>query len=116
MTVSGLSGDEGDDRPADVADDAGEGGRGAAPACMRATAARTVGGWLGCGSGICDIALHMGSRLSPSPRRRCPPPPPPCTPAVRAPYVWGALSYSPCCLGRSSPWYRVHPRTVQSWG
>ena len=102
--------------PADVAEDAGEGGRRAAPACMRATAARTVGGWLGCGSGICDIALHMGSRLSPAPCRRFPPPPLPFTPAVRAPYVWGALSYSPCCLGRSSPSQRVHPWTVQSWG
>ena len=60
LTVSGLSGDEGDDTPADVAEDAGEGGRGAAPACMRATSARTVGGWLGCGSGMCDIALHKG--------------------------------------------------------
>ena len=26
------------------------------------------------------------------------------------------LSYSPRCLGRSSPWYRVHPRTTQSGG
>ena len=114
LTVSGLSGDEGDDTSADVAEDAGEGGRGAAPACMRATSARTVGGWLGCGSGLCDIALHMGSRLSPAPCRRFPPPPPPSDPAVRAPYVWGALSCSLRCLGHSSPWHRVHPRTVQS--
>ena len=26
------------------------------------------------------------------------------------------LSYSPRCLGRSSPWHRVHPRTIQSGG
>ena len=26
------------------------------------------------------------------------------------------LSLSPCCLGRSSPWRRVHPRTIQSGG
>ena len=26
------------------------------------------------------------------------------------------LSYSLCCLGRSSPWHRVHPRTIQSGG
>ena len=26
------------------------------------------------------------------------------------------LSYSPCRLGRSSPWRRVHPRTIQSGG
>ena len=26
------------------------------------------------------------------------------------------LSYSLRCLGRSSPWHRVHPRTIQSWG
>ena len=116
LTVSGLSGDEGDDTSADVTEDAGEGGRGAAPACMLATSARTVGGWLGCGSDMCDIALHIGSGLSPAPCRRSPPPPPPFTPAVRAPYVWGALSCSPRCLGRSSPWHRVHPRTVQSWG
>ena len=25
-------------------------------------------------------------------------------------------SYSLRCLGRSSPWHRVHPRTIQSWG
>ena len=26
------------------------------------------------------------------------------------------LSYSLCCLGRSSPWHQVHPRTIQSGG
>ena len=26
------------------------------------------------------------------------------------------LSYSPRCLGSSSPWHRVHPRTIQSGG
>ena len=26
------------------------------------------------------------------------------------------LSYSLRCLGCSSPWHRVHPRTIQSWG
>ena len=69
---------------------------------MRATAACTIGGWLGCGSGICDIALHMRSRLSPATCRRCPPPPPPCTPAVRAPYV------------RDSVIFSLLPRTLQS--
>ena len=26
------------------------------------------------------------------------------------------MSYSLCCLGRSSPWHRVHPQTIQSGG
>ena len=31
--------------------------------------------------------------------------------------IWGVyLSYSPRCLGRSSPWHWVHPRTIQSGG
>ena len=85
LTVSGLSGDEGDDTSADVAEDAGEGGRGAAPACMRATSALTAGGWLGCRSGLWDIALHMGSRLSPAPCRRFPHHPRPLPPLFARP-------------------------------
>ena len=31
--------------------------------------------------------------------------------------IWGVcLSYSLCCPGRSSPWHRFHPRTIQSGG
>ena len=83
--MSGLSGDEGDDTSADVAEDAGEGGCGAAPACMRATSALTAGGWLGCRSGLWDIALHVGSRLSPAPCRRFPHHPCPLPPLFARP-------------------------------
>ena len=36
--------------------------------------------------------------------------------APDAPIMGVILSYSLCCLGRSSPWHQVHPRTIQSWG
>ena len=85
LTVSGLSGDEGDDTSADVTEDAGEGGCGAVPACMRDTSALTAGGWLGFGSGLWDIALHMGSRLSPAPCRRFPHHPRPLPPLFARP-------------------------------
>ena len=85
LTVSGIPGDEGDNTSADVTEDAGEGGRGAAPACMRATSALTAGGWLGCGSGLWDIALHMGSRLSPAPCRHFSPHPRPLPPLFECP-------------------------------
>ena len=68
LTVSGLSGDEGDDTSADVAEDA-----------------LTAGGWLGCGSGLWDIALHMGSCLSPAPCRRFPHHPRPLPPLFARP-------------------------------
>ena len=78
-------------------------GRGAAPACMRATSARTVGGWLGCGSGMCDIALHMGSRLSPAPCCCFPP----CPPALY-PRCSRALSVGCSVI------FSLLPRTLQS--
>ena len=36
--------------------------------------------------------------------------------ALDAPIRGVFLSYSPGCLGRSSPWHRVQPRTIQSGG
>ena len=36
--------------------------------------------------------------------------------ALVAPFRGVSLSYSLRCLGRSSPWHRVHPRTIQSGG
>ena len=52
---------------------------------MRVTSALTAGGWLGCVSGLWDIALHMGSRLSPAPCRRFPHHPRPLPPLFARP-------------------------------
>ena len=52
---------------------------------MRATSALTAGGWLVCGSGLWDIALHRGSRLSPAPCRRFPHHPRPLPPLFARP-------------------------------
>ena len=51
-----------------------------------------------------------------SPGRSSPGPRAVLHPAPDAPIRGIFLSYSLRCLGRSSPWHRVHPRTIQSGG